>query len=58
MDKPPYVDVVMEIGIHLVFIISALLLSFTEKTVHSYHSIGDKKREEENAGEGEEEQGH
>jgi uncharacterized protein (TIGR00645 family) len=58
MDKPPYVDVVMEIGIHLVFIISALLLSFTEKTVHSYHSIGDKKRAEENGDEGQEEQGH
>ncbi len=40
LDKPPYADVVMEIVIHMVFIMSALLLAITEKTVHSYHPIG------------------
>ncbi|MFT7161774.1 MAG: hypothetical protein ACI9GZ_002961 [Bacteroidia bacterium] len=45
--KPPYEDVVMEIGIHMVFIFSAMLLAHTEKTVHSYHSIGHKHQEEE-----------
>lgn len=46
-----YTPIVIEIVIHMVFIFSALLLSFTEKTVHSYHAIGHKKKE----GEGEEE---
>ena len=45
-DKPEVISVVMEIGIHMVFILSALLLSVTEKTVHSYHEIGHKHKEE------------
>ena len=44
-DKPPYTDVVMEVAIHMVFIFSAYLLAQTEKTVHSYHSIGHKHQE-------------
>ncbi|MEQ6120599.1 YqhA family protein [Reichenbachiella sp. MALMAid0571] len=44
-DKPEVISVVMEIGIHMVFILSALLLSVTEKTVHSYHAIGHKHKE-------------
>ena len=34
--------IVIEIVIHMVFIISALLLSQTEKITHSYHSKGDQ----------------
>ena len=45
-DKPEVISVVMEIGIHMVFILSALLLSITEKTVHSYHAIGHKHNDE------------
>lgn len=47
LDKPPYTDVVMEIVIHMVFIMSAMLLAVTEKTVHSYHAIGHKPKEPE-----------
>ncbi|MDP4680637.1 MAG: YqhA family protein [Cyclobacteriaceae bacterium] len=43
-EKPPYTDVVMEVVIHMVFIFSAMLLAHTEKTVHSYHSIGHKHK--------------
>jgi len=45
-EKPEVISVVMEIGIHMVFILSALLLSITEKTVHSYHAIGHKPETE------------
>ena len=39
----------MEIVIHMVFILSALLLSQTEKIVHSYHSPGAHEEEPEEA---------
>lgn len=39
--------VVIEIVIHMVFIISALLLSQTEKITHSYHTHGAESEEEE-----------
>ena len=39
--------IVIEIVIHMVFIISALLLSQTEKITHSYHSGGHAKHEDE-----------
>lgn len=47
LDKPPYTDVIMEIVIHMVFIMSAMLLAITEKTVHSYHAIGHRPQETE-----------
>ena len=44
--------VIIEIVIHMVFIISALLLSQTEKITHSYHTTGH------GGSEGEEDHGH
>ncbi|MCP4457742.1 MAG: TIGR00645 family protein [Cytophagales bacterium] len=43
--------IVMEIVIHMVFIISALLLSQTEKITHSYHG-GEEDHEDESEGDG------
>ena len=43
-------SIIMEIVIHMVFIISALLLSQTEKITHSYHG-GEEEHEEEGDGE-------
>lgn len=36
-DAGPIENIYVEIVIHMVFIVSALLLSLTEKTTHSYH---------------------
>ena len=44
--------IIIEIVIHMVFILSALLLSQTEKITHSYHHVGISDHEEE------EEEGH
>ncbi len=47
-EKSSTESIVMEIVIHMVFILSALLLSQTEKIVHSYHhpGIGEEEPEE------------
>ncbi len=40
VEKASTVGIIMEIVIHMVFIFSALLLSITEKTIHSYPRHG------------------
>lgn len=47
--------IIMEIVIHMVFILSALLLSQTEKITHSYHHVGVADEHEE---EGDEHEAH
>ncbi len=51
-ERDSYNGVVIEIVIHMVFIFSALLLAFTEKTIHSYphgahEHVGEHGEEEE-----------
>ncbi len=50
-EKTSTEEVIIEIVIHMVFILSALLLSQTEKITHSYHSVGVTETDE---GEGDE----